>query len=107
MPGHGPGPAVSGGRATYADSPGEIPSTAVVDSRSMVVMELLRRKRMPRPYAQPRRPARRRSGTMPEMSAPAGSTPSRWDPDDGDGLRNFGYVIDGKLAGLAHPGYGG
>jgi atypical dual specificity phosphatase len=40
------------------------------------------------------------------MSASSGRTP--WQPtgDDG-GLRNFGYVIDGKLAGLAHPGYGG
>ena len=44
---------------------------------------------------------------MPEMTASSGSTPPRWAPDDAAALRNFGYVIDGTLAGLAHPGYGG
>ena len=41
------------------------------------------------------------------MSASSGGRPWQLGSGDDGGLRNFGYVIDGKLAGLAHPGYGG
>ena len=43
----------------------------------------------------------------PDSSLDSARRGSRWGGEEGGHLRNFGYLLDGRLAGLAHPGFGG